>query len=185
MAILLPGPFTIESYHKLGELGIFHEDDRVELLDGQVIAMAPITPAHSAAVIRLSNLIARRTTPDVGVSVHNPLILSERWEPLPDVVILRREGGFAGDWWARVRDVMLVIEVADTALDIDRDLKIPRYAHDGVAETWLIDVTEQTITIYRDPTTDGYRQVTTVKRGQTLRPTQLPALAITTDEILG
>jgi Uma2 family endonuclease len=84
-----------------------------------------------------------------------------------------------------VRDVVLVVEVADTSLERDRDVKIPRYAHDGVPETWLVDVKAQTITVYRDPTTDGYRDIAIVKRGQTLRPGQLSALEITADEILG
>jgi Uma2 family endonuclease len=182
---LLPGAFTVEMYHKLGELGIFDEDDRVELLDGQIVEMSPIGSAHSAAVIRLNKLLMRRTSDDTAVSMQGPLILSTRWEPQPDIVVIRRAAGFGGDWLPHVRDVVLVVEVADTSLERDRDVKIPRYAHDGVPETWLVDVKAQTITVYRDPTTDGYRDIAIVKRGQTLRPGQLSALEITADEILG
>jgi Uma2 family endonuclease len=184
-ARLLPGAFTVEMYHKLGELGIFDEDDRVELLDGQIVEMTPIGAAHAAAVIRLNKLLARRTADDIGVSMQGPLVLSRRWEPQPDIVLIRRAAGFGGDWLPRVSDVLLVIEVADTSLERDRDLKIPRYARDGVPETWLVDVNAGSVTIYREPTTDGYRQVVTVSRGETIRVSLLPTIEISTDEILG
>ena len=108
MATLLPGPFTVEMYHKLGELGIFDEDDRVELLDGQIVEMTPIGGPHAACVYRLNNLLARRTGGDVGVSAQNPVVLDPRWEPQPDIAILRRPGGFHGEWVATARDVALV-----------------------------------------------------------------------------
>src|SRR3989442_2549305 len=81
MATLLPGPFTVEMYHKLGELGVFSEDDRVELLDGQIVEMSPIGRAHAACVTRLNHLLSRRSRADIAVSVQNPIALTERWEP--------------------------------------------------------------------------------------------------------
>jgi Uma2 family endonuclease len=185
MATLLPGPFTLEMYHKLGELGIFDEDDRVELLDGQIVEMSPIGDAHAACVYRLTNLLARRTSGDVGVSTQSPVVLDPRWEPQPDIAVLRRPGGSGGRWLPTAREVVLVIEVADTSLDRDRDLKIPRYAHAGIAETWLVDVNAHAITCYRDPRADGYADVVVVRRGGTLRPLQLPDLEISAEQILG
>jgi len=185
MATLLPGPFTVETYHKLGELGIFAEDDRVELLDGQIVQMTPIGHAHWMAVFRLSNLLARKTTPDVGISTQSSLVLSDRWEPEPDIAVLRRPEGYGGHWVPAARDVVLVIEVADTSLDRDRDLKIPRYAHAGIAEAWLVDVNAHTITCYRDPRADGYADVVVVRRGGTLRPLQLPDVEISAEQVLG
>src|SRR3989441_1689209 len=185
MATLLPGPFTVEMYHKLGELGIFDEDDRVELLDGQIVEMSPIGAAHAACVYRLTNLLARRTSGDVGVSVQNPVLLDPRWEPQPDIALLRRSGGFHGEWVATARDVALVIEVADSSLERDRDVKIPHYARTGIAEAWLIDLEGDAITCYRTPGRDGYEEIVTVNRGATLRPVALPELTIGADEILG
>src|SRR2546426_3087238 len=185
MATLLPGPFTVEMYHKLGELGIFDEDDRVELLDGQIVEMSPIGAAHAACVYRLTNLLARRTSGDVGVSVQNPVLLDPRWEPQPDIALLRRSGGFHGEWVATARDVALVIEVADSSLERDRDVKIPHYALTGIAEAWLIDLEGDAITCYRTPGRDGYEEIVTVNRGATLRPVALPELTIGADEILG
>src|SRR2546422_4701733 len=89
-ARLLPGPFTVEMYHKLGELGVFSEDDRVELLDGQIVEMSPIGRAHAACVTRLNHLLSRRSRADIAVSVQNPIALTERWEPQPDIVVVRR-----------------------------------------------------------------------------------------------
>jgi len=185
MATLLPGPFTVEMYHKLGELGIFDEDDRVELLDGQIVEMTPIGGAHAACVIRLNDLLSRRSRSDTSVSVQNPVTLAERWEPQPDLAVLRRAGGLSGAWLPKPQDVLLVIEVADTSLERDRDVKIPRYAAAGIAEAWLVDLVADAISVYRGPGPDGYRDIVTVNRGETLRPLLLPGVAMTADEILG
>lgn len=182
---LLTGAFTVEKYHRLGELGIFHEDDRVELINGQIVPMTPIGDAHAACVLRLNVLLTRRTELPVAVSMQNPVILDPRWEPQPDIAVLQRGGGLAGDWHASAADVLLIVEVADSSLAYDRDVKIPYYAESGIPEAWLVDLKARTITVYRDPTTDGYRDVVIVKRGQILRPVQLPAVQITADEILG
>jgi len=182
---LLPGPFTVDTYHRLAELGILDEDDRVELLDGQIVEMTPIGGAHAACVIRLNTLLARRSHRDTGVSMQNPVVLAERWEPQPDIAVLRRPGGFGGAWLPGPQDVLLVIEVADTSLERDRDVKIPRYAAAGISEAWLVDLAGDAVIVYREPGPDGYGEHVTVSRAETLRPLLLPGLAIGVDEILG
>lgn len=180
----LRGPFTVDLYHRLGVLGILDEDDRVELLDGQVVEMTPIGARHAACVLRLNNLLARRAPADAGVSMQNPVVVAERWEPQPDIAVLRRAAGLAGAWLPAARDVTLVIEVADTSLERDRDVKIPRYASAGIPEAWLVDLERDEITVCRDPGPEGYRSLHTARRGQTLRPASLPGVAITADEVL-
>jgi len=182
---LLPGPFTVDSYHRLAELGILDEDDRVELLDGQIVEMTPIGGAHAACVIRLNNLLARRSRSDTAVSMQNAVVLSERWEPQPDIVVLRRPGGLGGAWLPTPQDVLLVIEVADTSLERDRDVKIPRYAAAGIPEAWLVDLAGDAISVCRGPGPDGYTEIVTVTRAETLRPLLLPEVAVAVDEILG
>ncbi len=184
-ARLLPGPFTVDAYHRLAELGIFDEDDRVELLDGQIVEMTPIGGAHAACVLRLTDLLSRRSPPGIGVSVQNPVVLAERWEPQPDVAVLRRPGGFAGAWLPRPQDVALVIEVADTSLERDRDVKIPHYAAAGIPEAWLVDLAGGAIVVHREPSPDRYRDIVTLSRGDTLRPLLLPGVAIAAADILG
>jgi Uma2 family endonuclease len=182
---LLPGPFTVEMYHRLGELGILDEDDRVELLDGQIVEMTPIGGRHAACVYRVSNLLTRQLGPDMGVSTQNPVVLAERWEPQPDLAILRRPPAAAGAWLPTAQDVVLVIEVADTSLERDRDVKVPRYAAAGIPEAWLVDLEGDVILVYLEPGPEGYREVRPVARGSTLRPLLLPEAAVTADEILG
>jgi Uma2 family endonuclease len=182
---LLPGAFTVEMYHKLGELGVFHEDDRVELINGQIVPMSPIGDAHAACVQRLNTYLNHRTTLPVIVSMQNPVVLHPRLEPQPDIAVLRREAGLAGRWHATARDVLLIAEVADSSLPYDRDVKIPQYAEAGIPETWLVDLNADRITVYRDPGAEGYRHVVTVSRSEMLRPLRLPETTITADEILG
>jgi len=182
---LLQGAFTVEKYHKLGELGVFHEDDRVELVNGQIVAMSPIGDAHAACVLRLNIFLARRTELPVAVSMQNPVLLDRRWEPQPDIAILHRAAGLGGHWHATAQDVLLIIEVADSSLAYDRDVKIPAYAQAGIPEVWLVDLNTDSISAYRNPGADGYRELLRVRRGETLRPMQLPDTEITADEIFG
>jgi Uma2 family endonuclease len=99
--------------------------------------------------------------------------------------VVRRPAGLAGAWLPGPQDVVLVVEVADTSLERDRDVKIPRYAAAGIPEAWLVDLVAETIDVYRGPGPDGYRERVTLTRGQTLRPLLLSGVAITADEILG
>jgi Uma2 family endonuclease len=177
---LLPGAFTVELYHKLGELGVFHEDDRVELLDGQIVEMSPIGSQHAACVNRLTMLLARGTTGPVTVSPQNPVVLDARWEPQPDIALLRRVVGLP-----RPGDVLLIVEVADTSLDRDRDYKLPRYAAVGIPETWIVDLNAPAITVYRDPTPSGYRTSFVARRGDSLRPALLEEVELAVSDILG
>jgi Uma2 family endonuclease len=179
------GPFTLDAYHRLGELGVLDEDDRVELLDGQIVEMTPIGAAHAACVNRLNALLSRLLGSDTCVSVQNPVVLAERWEPHPDLAVLHRAGGLSGAWLPGPQDVLLVIEVADTSLERDRDVKIPRYAAAGIPEAWLVDLVGDSITVCRGPGPDGYREIGTVTRGDTLQPLRLPGVALSADEILG
>ncbi len=118
------------------------------------------------------------------MSVQNPVVLAERWEPQPDIAVLRRPGGLAGAWLPSPQDVLLVIEVADTSLERDRDVKIPRYAAAGIPEAWLVDLVGDAINVCREPGPDGYSEIVTVTRGDALRPLLLPGVAIAADEIL-
>ncbi len=122
----------------------------------------------------------------MSVSSQSSLLLSDRWEPQPDIAVLRSPDESARDWIASARDTILVIEVCDTSLERDRDIKIPRYAREGIAEAWLVDVNADTITCYRSPLPGGggYATAVVVKRGETLRPVQIPSFEITADEIL-
>ena len=180
---VLRGPFTVESYQRLAELGVLGEDDRVELIAGQVVAMTPIGDRHASCVRRSHDLFARHALELAIIDVQNPVVLGRHDAPQPDLALLkRRADGYPRH--PRARDILLVIEVADTTLAYDRDVKIPLYAGAGIPEAWLVDLGADAITVYREPGRDAYREVITVSRGDTLRPLLLPGVAIAAVEIL-
>ena len=144
----------VHEYHRMGEAGILTEDDRVELIDGEIIEMAPIGDLHVDLIIVLNTRLSAAIGPRASVSVQNPVRLNDRTEPQPDLAVLgldRRRGV------PLARDALLVIEVAESSLAYERDTKLPRFARSGIPEAWLIDVAGATLARYRDPGDDGYR----------------------------
>jgi Uma2 family endonuclease len=141
----------------MGDAGIFHEDDRVELIDGELFQMASIGSPHAAVVIRLTSRFGALAAERYLVSTQNPLQIPPYTEPQPDIVLLRpRADGYYGSL-PQPSDVLLLVEVADSRLEWDRDVKIPIYGRHGVIESWLVDLQHRTVTVFRDPVQDGYR----------------------------
>src|SRR5215216_1968184 len=150
--------FTVDEYHRMSGAGIFTEDDRVELLAGEIVEMSPIGPLHAGTVRRLTALFSARLGPEVLVSVQNPLLLrTEDSEPQPDVALLPPRPDFYTRSHTEAHDIYLLIEVADTSVLADREVKFPIYARARVPEAWLLDVAMQRLEVYRHPTPDGYQ----------------------------
>jgi Uma2 family endonuclease len=177
--------FTVDEYHRMAAAGILSEDDRVELLDGEIVEMTPIGGAHVACVIRLNHLLTSRVGAGAAVSVQNPLLLADRSEPQPDVVVLRRQEDLAGAWLPGHEEALLVIEVADVSLERDRNVKIPLYARAGIPEVWLVNLPGDRIEVHREPGGGVYADRQIYGRGATLNAIRLPNLSIHADEILG
>ncbi len=177
--------FTVDEYHRMGEAGVFHEDDRVELLDGQIVEMTPIGGLHVACVIRLTDLLSTVTGSGAVVSVQNPLVLADRSVPQPDIALLRRRADPSGAWLPSHTDCLLVIEVSDTSVEHDRDVKIPLYARAGIPEAWLVNLPADRIEVYREPGPKGYATARTATRGDTLTPLEVPSVTLSVDRILG
>ncbi len=154
-----PYRFTREDYHAMAEVGIFGEDDHVELIAGEIITQMPIGTAHSSMVNRLNRCLARHAGERVIVSVQNPVALNDFSEPQPDVTLLRPRSDYYADSHPAPEDVMLLIEVADTSLAFDREEKIPLYAEAGIAEVWLVDLTDKSLTVFRSLTRGAYAEV--------------------------
>lgn len=178
--------FDIATYHRLISDGILREDDRVELIDGRIVDMTPIGSRHSAVVNRLNNLFTRKVQGSAIVSVQNPVqLLPEQSEPEPDVTLLKfREDFYASDL-PTGKDVLLLIEVADTSLDYDRETKIPLYAQAMIREVWLVNLLENCIEIYSSPSPSRYESRRTVRADQTLTPNGFPDITLTANQILG
>lgn len=152
------------------ETGILTEDDRVELLDGRLIAMSPIGPDHLHCVNRLNQLLSRRVyareSPAAWISVQNPIQISDASEPEPDLTLLRPDA--SQDNTPRPEDVLLVVEVADSTADYDRTVKQPRYARAGIPVFWLVDLGTESVDVASDPAGDAYAERRRYGRGDTL-----------------
>lgn len=175
--------FTVHDYHRMGEAGILHEDDRVELIEGEIVEMAAIGTRHFACVNQLTRSLVREVGDAAIVSVQNPVRLDEHSEPQPDLTVLR-----VRDYRESLpipEDVLLLIEVSDTTLSYDRGVKLPLYARAGIREVWIVDVTHEVIERHTDPSGDGYRRTERTRRGEAIRSAALPELSLGVDTVLG
>jgi hypothetical protein len=177
--------FTVEEYHRMAEAGILREDDRVELLDGEIIQMTPVGPRHAGCVIELTRVLSRLMGDAAVVSVQNPVVLGEHQEPQPDVALLRPRADSYRGRHPGPEDVLLVIEVAETSVEYDRERKLPLYARAGIPEAWLVDLPADAIEVHRRPVPHGYGEVRTLRRGETLTAVNFPTLAIAVGDVLG
>lgn len=168
----------------MGEAGIFTEDDRVELIDGEIRDMAPVGPSHAWIVNRLDELLITRLAGKAYVSAQNPIRLGPHTEPQPDLAVARRTFAYASRH-PDAADVLLVIEVADSSLHFDRSEKAPRYGRTGIPETWLVDVEARTVTVYTLPGPDGYARERLVRCGDRIAATAVADLDIPVDDIFG
>jgi Uma2 family endonuclease len=150
--------FTADEFDAMAAAGIFHQDDRVELIEGDVIDMSPIGVAHARIVRRLNNLLARRLDDSILVDVQNPIRLNDLNQPQPDLALVHNRAYVESHPTAA--DIVLVIEVADSTLAYDRDVKLPLYARLGVSQVLLVDISNTTVTHYYEPRDDVYRQIT-------------------------
>lgn len=177
--------FTVDEYYRMGQAGILGEDDRIELLEGQIVEMGPLRSRHQATVDRLNWLFSSRVTDWALVSVHGPVRLSDDSEPQPDVMLLRRRDDFYEAAHPEPDDVLLLVEVSDTSTEYDREVKLPLYARYGIAEVWLVGLEAKTVEVFRTPTAEGYQEVTQLEPGQRLSSIALPELDLAVDDILG
>ena len=174
----------VDDYHKLGEAGILHEDDRVELVEGMLIDLAPVGTGHAGQVNRLVNRLAPAVSGRAIVAPRNPLRLDEFSEPQPDVLLLRYRDDFCATAHPRPSDVLLLIEVADTSRAYDRDTKIPLYARYAIPEVWLIDVHDRRMKTFLEPATDGYRRILRPTATDRISPVLFPDVSVDVADLL-
>ncbi|MBD2122706.1 Uma2 family endonuclease [Trichocoleus sp. FACHB-262] len=182
---LLRRQFTVAKYHQMVEAGILTEDDRVELLEGEVIELWSISSRHAACVNRLTYLFHDRLRERAIVRVQNPVELSDRSEPQPDLVLLQLRPNLYEAGYPQAQDILLLVEVADTTVEFDQEIKMPLYAKSGVREVWLVDLNENAIAIYREPSLSGYGQVQELRRGQELTVQLFPDISLAVEKLLG
>ena len=176
--------FTAEEYHRIAEAGVLTEDDRVELIEGEILEMSPIGSRHAACVGRLTRVFSRTVGDSAMVWVQNPIRLGERSEPEPDVALVRPRADDYAAGLPTAEDIFLLVEVADSSVDYDRQMKVPLYARTGIPEVWLANLGQQHVAVYRDPTPAGYQTVRVVRPGEAIRPIAFPDLEVAVDDIL-
>ena len=158
--------WTVAEYHRMAEVGLLNEDSRVELIDGEIIEMAPIGSSHGGNVNRFIRLFSKVVGDKAIIAAQNPVVLSGYAEPQPDLAILRwREDDYEQSN-PHPEDVLLLIEVSDSTLKYDRDVKVPLYANHGIPEVWLLDLQRKQLEIYHDPAHGQYRQRDCRRAGQ-------------------
>lgn len=182
---VVPWRFTAADYHRMGEAGIFHHDDRVELIEGEILRMSPIGDRHAGRVIVLNRVFSLRLGERAYVSVQNAVRLSEHSEPEPDLVIMRLPDAGEPVRAPHPQDILLLIEVSDTTLSFDRDTKVPLYAQAGIPEVWLLDLQGDRLRVYRDPIDGEYRSISVLVRGDSVTLMAFPDVTLTVEEILG
>lgn len=177
-------PLTVAEYHRMGEVGILTEDDRVELIEGELIATSPIGSDHAGT----ANTLTRALVISVGdrgvVAVRNPVQLDDLTEPQPDFAVLKPKSDDYRSGNPRPADVLLVIEIADSSLAYDRTIKRALYARHGIPEFWIINLRGREVEVCRNPVGDVYASASVARAGE-LELEQLPGVRIPVSALLG
>ena len=177
--------FTVDEYYQMAKAGILGPEDRVELIDGEIIQMSPIGDRHAGSVNRLTHLFVATFGGRAVVSVQNPIQLNNYTEPEPDVLLLKPRADYYASKKVWAEDALLVVEVADTTLRYDRDVKVPRYAAAGVPEVWIENLSDEELLVYRNPAGQGYSVCLTLHRGDSVSPVAFPDVTFKVEDILG
>ena len=176
--------FSAEDYQFLGELGILDEDDRIELIDGEIVIMSPIGSKHVACVNAVSSELFKSASGSAIVSTQNPIRLGDDSEPQPDIALLRPRDDFYAEAHPTPDDILLLVEVADSSLERDREKARDTYAKHGIPELWIANLRDEVVERYRGPTPDGYGDVRIFNRGDSISVELLPDVELKVDDIL-
>jgi Uma2 family endonuclease len=177
--------FSVDEYYRMAEAGILIDDERVELIEGEIVQMPPIGSVHSGVVNRGNDRFAGPLAGRAVVSIQNPVHLSSHSELVPDLALLRPRPDYYDESHPGPADVLLIIEVSDSTLRYDRGRKLAAYAAAGIPEVWIEDVKGKRILIYRAPTDGEYARMEIVGQGGTLSPLAFPDLVLKVTDLLG
>lgn len=165
---------TTQQYHLMYEAGVFSDDDRLELINGEIKTMSPIGKKHVACIIRLVKLFEKKLGDRFMVSPQNSIRLNNHAEPQPDIAILKWRDDFYTEALPTSDDILLIIEVVDSTTVYDREVKAPLYATNGIPEMWLFDLNKKAIEGYSQPSANGYKQIHRYDEGDTLSMLAFP-----------
>jgi Uma2 family endonuclease len=180
--VLTRHKLTVSDYHRMAEAGILDEDSRVELIDGEIIDRAPIGASHAATTTNLTKLLVLAVADRAVVWPQNPVLLDEHNEPQPDLALLKPRPDYQ-QRKPRPEDVLLMVEIADTTLGRDLNIKLPLYARAGIPEVWIVDVKGRRVLVHAEPGRSGsYGHELAQGRGS-LGPRLLPGVRIRVEDL--
>lgn len=176
--------FRTEEYERMIRAGVFEPDSRLELIHGEIVEIAPIGIRHAGCVTNLNTLFHEQLSRAAVVWVQNPIHLPNNSQPQPDVALLKRRSESYTQKRPTPEDALLLVEVSDTTLNYDRDVKLPMYARSGISEVWIVNLQEEVVEVYTNLTASGYKEARRVGRGESLvLPAELSA-TVSVDDIL-
>ncbi|MEG4104590.1 Uma2 family endonuclease [Microcoleus sp. S13_C5] len=176
--------WTVKEYHKLGELGFFHPEERVELLSGNIIKMSAKGTAHTSALGRTDRLLQYIFRNLAWVRMQDPIALDDNSEPEPDIAVVRIDPFDYATHHPTPSEVYLIIEVADSSLTFDREIKAKAYARSGIADYWVLNVGDRQLHLFREPTENGYQSEVILGETASISPLQFPTVNIAIQEML-
>jgi Uma2 family endonuclease len=177
--------FTVDEYYRMVEVGILQPKERVELIDGEIVEMSPISHRHGVRVIRLTTLFVKAFDERGIVSVQGSIRLKDWTEPQPDFVVFKPRPDFYAGKKTAPQDVLFLMEVSDASLRYDRNVKVPLYAAAGIPEVWVEDAKNDILYVYRDPRDGSYSVMIEAKRGDFISPLAFPDIQFPIDHLLG
>ena len=176
--------WTVEEYHKLGEMGFFHPEERVELLSGNIIIISAKGTANTSATRRTANVLRDILGNQVDVYYKSPIALNDNSEPEPDITLVRIDPFDYATHHPTPSEVYLIIEVADSSLAYDREIKAKIYARSGIADYWVLNVNDRQLHVFREPADDRYQSEVIIGETGSISPLEFPAFNISIGEML-
>jgi Uma2 family endonuclease len=177
--------FTVDDYYRMAEFGIIGPEERVELIDGEIIQMSPPGNRHIACVNCATSAFVEAFRQRAIVSVQNPLRLNIYNEPQPDIVVLKPRTDFYESTHLAAEHVFFVVEISDTSLAFDRKVKLMRYATFGVPEVWIEDLNHDLLLVFRQLESKSYKSLLTLRRGDSVSPLVFPDVIFKVEQLLG
>jgi Uma2 family endonuclease len=176
---------SVDDYHRMAEDGFFAQDERTELIEGEIVEMTPIGNPHALGVLRLTLFFHRRLLDRALINPQNPVRLGPWSEPQPDLALLAWRDDLYASTAPTLQDCRLLVEVSDSSLHYDRRVKMPLYARHGIPESWILNLPEDVLEVYRRPGPDGYAEVRRFHRGDVVAPEAFPDAVFAVSELLG
>lgn len=175
--------FTVQQYYLMHEAGVFAEGDRYELINGEIRVMSPIGKKHAVCVAKATKNFERKLGDQTIIWTQNPILLSNYFQPQPDLAILKWRDDFYAEALPTPDDILLIIEVADSTIAYDREVKSLLYATNGIPEMWVFDVNKKIVEGYSQPSASGYKRMQRYEQGDTLSPLAFPEIIFNWSEL--